>query len=71
MLERAKTTNCPFLPLTRESYLQIHESLEELDKACAINDSNSNLYYIKALLFLFLNQCEEGLEGIVNAITKS
>lgn len=45
--------------------------MKELDKAYDINDANSNMLYIRALIYLYLGKTEEGLQDIIKAITKS
>jgi hypothetical protein len=45
--------------------------LKELDKAYDVNDSNSNMLYLRALIYMYLGKSEDGLQDIIKAISKS
>jgi hypothetical protein len=45
--------------------------LKELDKAYDINNSNSNLLFLRCLFYYYLGKITEGLEDIGRAISKS
>jgi len=45
--------------------------LKELDKAYDINDSNSNMLYLRSLIYMYLGKTDEGLQDIIKAISKS
>ncbi len=49
----------------------IFEALKQLDKAYDITDSNSNLLFIRSLIYAYLGKFEESLEDIIKAISKS
>jgi hypothetical protein len=45
--------------------------LKELDKAYDMNDGNSNLLFIRSLIYAYLGKYEESLDDIIKGIAKS
>ena len=46
-------------------------ALKELDKAYDVNEGNSNMLYLRAMIYLYLGKTDEGLQDIVKATAKS
>jgi tetratricopeptide (TPR) repeat protein len=50
---------------------EVFIALKELDKAYDINDSNSNMLFLRSLIYMHLGKTDDGLQDIVKAISKS